>query len=318
MLDRIAESLYWIGRYTERAENHARLLDVFYHLREDGDTGEESVWRRMVESIGDTALYERKFGEYREREALYFLTIDPELDNSLLRCVAQARDNLRKIREQLPAELWSLLNGFYLWLRNVKPGEIVEESPHRLFQKVKDGLAAFQGTARSITPRDELWHMMEAGRHLERSENVIRLLQSVRGAFPGAGAASYGYTMAMLKSVGGTEAFRRLDIEEPGLEEVSRFLILQETFPRSVYYSLTRFERHLKALSPPSASGSGSGAERILRMAGKVRSELGYMDRSDITLGNLDQMLAQLSASIRQLEETMARTFFFPGREVTA
>ncbi|WP_276353420.1 alpha-E domain-containing protein [Cohnella caldifontis] len=318
MLDRIAESLYWIGRYTERAENHARLLDVFYHLREDGDTGEESVWKRMVESIGDTALYERKFGEYREKEVLFFLTIDSELNNSLLRCVAQARDNLKKIREQLPAELWSLLNGFYLWLRNVKPAEIVEESPHRLFQKVKDGLAAFQGTARSITPRDELWHMMEAGRHLERSENVIRLLQSVRAALPEPGSASYGYTMAMLKSVGGTEAFRRLDIGEAGLEEVSRFLILQDTFPRSVHYSLTRFERHLQALRLPGARSGSGGIDRMLRMAGKVRSELGYLDRGDVTLDNLDPMLRQLSASSRQLEDLMARTFFFPGREVTA
>ncbi|WP_256759224.1 alpha-E domain-containing protein [Cohnella sp. WQ 127256] len=317
MLDRIAESLFWIGRYTERAENHARLLDVYYHLREEGNGEAETVWKRIAEAIGDCEMYEEKYGVYREHDVLYFLTLDLTQSNSILSCVAQARDNLKKIREQLPSELWNLLNGFYLWLKTVQLEEITQQSPHRFFQRVKEGLAAFQGTAVSIALRDESWHMLESGRYLERSENVVRLLQSVSNIAPDKRKASYAYTMAVLKSVGGYEAFRRLDLQEINLEEVSRFIVLQESFPRSVHFALAAFEQHLKALRGQSDK-SNSGLERMIRLAGKARSELGWLDRKDIRMETLNIVLYQLLGTNRQLGDAVAKTFFSPGQEVIA
>lgn len=317
MLERIAESLFWIGRYTERAENHARLLDVYYHLREESDTSGDTVWKRIAEAIGDTALYEERHEIYRERDVIHFLTLDTAQGNSLLCCVSHARDNLKKIREQLPAELWNLMNGFYLWLKSVKLDEVLQDSPHAFFQKVKEGLAAFQGTAVSIVVRDDSWHLMEVGRYLERSENVVRLLQSVRRTLPESKESSYGYTMALLKSVGGAEAFRRLGLVEMSLEEVCRFLVLQETFPRSVQFAIASFESRLKSLRGQ-ADKSGSELERVIRLAGKTRSELGWLERQDLTLDNLDSVLQQLLTSNRQLGDAMAKYFFSPGREVTA
>lgn len=317
MLDRIAESLFWIGRYTERAENHARLLDVYYHLREEGSAEAETVWKRIAEAIGDCGQYEERFDAYREHDVLFFLTLDVMQTNSILSCVFQARDNLKKIREQLPSELWNLLNSFYLWLKGVQLEDIMQQSPHRFFQRVKEGLAAFQGTAVSIALRDESWHMLESGRYLERSENVVRLLQSVSNIAPEKRKASYAYTMAVLKSVGGYEAFRRLDLEDISLEEVSRFLVLQETFPRSVHFALANFEQHLKAMRGQSDKSS-SALERMIRSAGKARSELGWLDRNDITLDTLNAVLLQLLNTNSQLGEAVAKYFFSPGREVIA
>lgn len=317
MLERIAESLFWIGRYTERAENHARLLDVYYHLREEGSGEAEAVWKRIAEAIGDCGQYEERYQEYRERDVLFFLTLDITQENSIFSCVYQARDNLKKIREQLPAELWNLLNGFYLWLKGVRIEEVLQQSPHRFFQRLKEGLAAFQGTMVSIALRDQSWHMLESGRHLERSENVVRLLQSVSGAAPEQHKASYAYTMAVLKSVGGYEAFRRLDLEQFSLEEVARFLVLQESFPRSIHFALASFEQHLKAMRGDSSS-SGSALERMIRSAGKARSELGWLDRNDITMDNLDAVLLKLLSTNQLLGEAVAKYFFSPGREVIA
>ncbi|WP_373233229.1 alpha-E domain-containing protein [Cohnella sp.] len=317
MLERIAESLFWIGRYTERAENHARLLDVYYHLREDGSGKAEAVWKRIAEAIGDCELYEERYKEYRERDVLHFLTLDVTQANSILSCVILARDNLKKIREQLPSELWNLLNSFYLELKGVQIEEVMQQSPHRFFQRLKEGLAAFQGTAVSIALRDQSWHMLESGRHLERSENVVRLLQSVSQAAPELRKSSYAYTMAVLKSVGGYEAFRRLDLEEFSLEEVARFLVLQESFPRSVHFALAGFEQHLKAMRGES-NNSSSALERMIRSAGKARSELGWLDRNDITMDTLNTVLEQLLGTNRQLGEAVAKYFFSPGREVIA
>lgn len=317
MLDRIAESLFWIGRYTERAENHARLLDVYYHLREDSPEEEEAVWRRIANTLGDGANYEERYGRYEERNVLHFLTLDPTQANSLLSCIVQARDNLKKIREQLPAELWNLLNGFYLWLKNVGIDEVIQQSPHRFFQRIKEGLAAFQGTAVSIALRDESWHMMESGRYLERSENVIRLLESVTHRVPEEGQASYAFTMAVLKSAGGYEAYRKLDFEAFSMEGVARFLLLQETFPRSVQFAVASFEHHLKMMRAQSDK-SGSALERVIRLAGKARSELGWIDRNEINLDTLGDVLKQLRGTSGQLGESVAKTFFSPGREVIA
>jgi uncharacterized alpha-E superfamily protein len=317
MLDRIAECLFWIGRYTERAENHTRLLDVYYHLREDGGEEAESTWKRIAEAIGDCALYEEKHEGYRERDVLFFLTLDADQPNSILSCVSQARNNLKKIREQLPSELWNLLNGFYLWLRGMEMDEIARQAPHHFFRRLKEGLAAFQGTAVSISLRDESWHMLESGRYLERSENVVRLLRSVGGIAPEERKGSYGYTMALLKSVGGYEAFRRLDHDDLTLEGVSRFLVLQEAFPRSAHFALAAFERHLKEIRRESGK-SDSALERTIRLAGKARSELGWLDRNDITMESLNAVLQQLLTTNRQLGDAVARIFFSPGREVTA
>ncbi|MFC5531118.1 alpha-E domain-containing protein [Cohnella yongneupensis] len=317
MLDRIAESLFWIGRYTERAENHVRLLDVYYHLREDSTGEDESVWRRIASTLGDSASYEERYSNYEERDVLHFLTLDPTQANSLLTCVIQARENLKKIREQLPTELWNLMNGFYLWLKGVHVDEVIQQSPHRFFQRVKEGLSAFQGTAVSITLRDESWHMMECGRYLERSENVLRLLQSVSQKVPEQNKASYAFTLAVLKSAGGYEAFRKLDQEEFCMEGVARFLLLQEKFPRSVQFAVTSFEQHLKAMRGQTDT-SGSALERVIRMAGKARSELGWIDRNEIHLDSLGDVLQQLMATSRQLGDSIAKYFFSPGREVIA
>jgi uncharacterized alpha-E superfamily protein len=223
---------------------------------------------------------------------------------------------LKKIREQLPSELWNMLNSFYLWIRGMRMDELMQQSPHRFFQRVKEGLSAFQGTAVSIALRDESWHMMESGRYLERSENVVRLLQSVSNTVPDR-VASYAYTMAVLKSVGGYEGFRRLDQVEFSLEEVSRFLVLQESFPRSVHFALASLEQHLKAMRGQSDK-SGSSLERMIRLAGKARSELGWLDGNDITMETLTPVLDQLLHTNRQLGEAVAKYFFSPGREIIA
>lgn len=316
MLDRTAESLFWIGRYTERAENHARLIDVQYHIREEAEEADAGLWKRIVGAIGDLSAYEERYGEYREREVLQFLALDAAQPNSLVACVAQARDNLKKIRERLPSDLWNLLNGFYLWLRQVGIAEMLAE-PHRFFEKVKEGLAAFQGTAVSIAPRDDSWCLMESGRYLERSENIARLLQSVNQTISEKGESSFSYLLAVLKSVGGYEAYRRLAPEELSLEEVASFLLLQESFPRSAHYAIASFESCVKALRPAS-DRPPAALDKIIRLAGKARSELSWLDRQDVTPASIGTVIGQLLAANRQLGEAMARAFFSPGREVIA
>lgn len=117
MLNRNAEALFWIGRYIERAENHARLIDVHYHIQQEEDFQEEGhKWSRLIDALGVRSEYLRQFESFNEQDVLSFITLDMGNTNSLFSCVHQARNNLRTLRQHLPSELWDIVNGFNLWL----------------------------------------------------------------------------------------------------------------------------------------------------------------------------------------------------------
>jgi uncharacterized alpha-E superfamily protein len=305
------------------------LLDVYYHLREDGDSGEEEVWRRMAEAIGAAAQYEKKFGSFRELEVVYYLLLEPGEDRSVFSCIRRAREHLRAIRNELPAELWHLLNGFYLSIKAVKPADIEEESPQRLFQRLKEGLAAFWGTAGSVMLRDQSWYMLEAGRSLERADHTIRQLVSVSETVAVRRSAGFGFLMAMLKAAGGAEAYFRQGIERVTLEEVARFLLVQNRFPRSVKFALHAAACHIRSLSQPAmpAGGSSSGqanagfpvpsrrkVARLLRMAEEIERELGLLEDGKITEDRLKDIFGRFGRCIRRLEESLSIAFFSSGR----
>jgi uncharacterized alpha-E superfamily protein len=202
MLNRNAEALFWVGRYMERAENHARLIDVHYYQHHDGDdeggavhTPPSDKWHRIVDALGSRNAFEQKFDGYHEENALFYITLDREHENSLFSCVQHARGNLRALREKLPSELWDVVNAFYLCLREEKPEELLRDSPHRFLLEVKEWTALFLGTAQSVMPRENEWYFMACGRYLERAENTLRILQSVRNAItvepPGESAFTY-------------------------------------------------------------------------------------------------------------------------------
>src|SRR5690606_35761764 len=107
MLNRTAEALFWIGRYMERAENHARLIDVYYHLQQDefmsniqlAENQHNDKWQRMVEALGSKASFEQAYGQYSEQTVLVYITLDRDNPNSLVSCISHARNNLRTLRE---------------------------------------------------------------------------------------------------------------------------------------------------------------------------------------------------------------------------
>lgn len=130
MMGRTAEALFWIGRYSERTENHARLIDVYYHIREDRESSGGQSWSRLIDTIGDRATFTEQYGSFTEQHVLQYITLDKNNANSLLACTNHARANLRNIREKMPSELWDILNGLYLWLKEKEVRDITNDSPH--------------------------------------------------------------------------------------------------------------------------------------------------------------------------------------------
>ncbi|BCG59198.1 alpha-E domain-containing protein [Paenibacillus sp. URB8-2] len=310
MLNRNAEALFWIGRYMERAENHARLIDVHYHIQQEEDFLEEGhKWSRLIDAIGARDEYLQQFESFSEQDVLSFITLDLGNANSLYSCVHQARNNLRTLRQQLPSELWDIANSFNLWLGDRSVADIMK-SPHQFYQQIKERAAMFLGAEQSVMLRGNEWRFIESGRFLERAENTVRILQSVTSSCQDKEqSAVYTQLQAVLRSVSGYQAFRKFFADAVSPECILEFLITNNAFPRSVRFSANHLEEHLANIEID-FTDRGEGYERVIRQAGKIRAELDYMEKEDIAGQLVDQVLESLKSSCQKLGRTMEVAFF--------
>ncbi|MEC0172591.1 alpha-E domain-containing protein [Paenibacillus graminis] len=310
MLNRNAEALFWIGRYIERAENHARLIDVHYHIQQEEDfQAEGHKWSRLIDALGVRNEYLQQFEGFCEQDVLSFITLDLGNSNSLFSCVHQARNNLRTLRQHLPSELWDIINSFNLWLGEQSVADILS-GPHQFYQQVKERAAMFLGAEQSVMLRGNEWRFIESGRFLERAENTTRILQAVKVSCKSKDInAIYTQLQAVLKSVSGYQAFRRYYADAMSPESILEFLIVNAYFPRSIRFSFHKLEEHLAKLQLDS-SEKGSGHERVIRQAGKIKAELDYMEKEEMSGDLVEDVLQSLMGSCQKLGRTMEGAFF--------
>ncbi|MDF2921892.1 MAG: hypothetical protein K0R57_806 [Paenibacillaceae bacterium] len=310
MLNRNAEALFWIGRYMERAENHARLIDVHYHLHHSNDlTGEEHKWERLINALGAQAEYSKQMDRYTELDVLSFIILDRGYENSLFSCISKARSNLKTMREMLPSEMWEMLNSFYLSLGEKQPGDLQLETPNLFFRHIKERVDSFQGLQHSVMLREGEWHFIESGRMLERAENTVRILKSVVMAISEDHAFPYPYLLAVLKSVSGYQAFRKYYADSVSIAPILEFMMTHATFPRSVYFAFSQLEEHLRGIRQ-SGQLSSADQERAIRHAGKIKAELGCLAREDFHLDQLELLIDFLTESCLTIGKLMSDTFF--------
>src|SRR3954451_11075642 len=183
MLSRVAENLYWISRYVERAENVARLLDVGFHLELDasglsGDVSGQAPIESVLTILACRDAFEEAHGkQLKDREAvLRFLTFDRQNGHSILSMCARARENARGTQETLSGEVWSHVNKLYLYLGSPRAQRRFAASPSRFFDGIKRSCVLFDGLVDGTLPRTEVYHFLQLGRYLERVNQVSRIL----------------------------------------------------------------------------------------------------------------------------------------------
>lgn len=252
MMNRTAESLFWIGRYLERAENHIKFIDVNYHMRHVlFNHRDEYEWERLIDTISNLQLFKEHFEQANETTALQFLTFERFNQNSIFSCVSSIRNNIRTLRQLLPSELWDSLNSFYLWLKDQDISQVMMQSPHKFYQRMKEWLYLFNGVAEATMVRNDVWYFIQAGRFFERAENSIRILQTFYTHFikdisnHHQDQDHYNRLIILLKATGGYEAFRRSNAAHVTFAKVIEFLILYPSFPHSVRYALSSMEHSL-------------------------------------------------------------------------
>ncbi len=320
MLARHAEDMFWAGRYLERAEDTARMVratllstvaegpaqaidrmrNLTRTLRLDESAPTENV-QAMAErlTMSPPMLRSRAgLGIDVQAEATR-LVASPSLAGSVVFCIGCARENFRTLRDQIPSELWEQMNQFHLRLRQGDFSAAMDHDPFPTLDLVQASCQTLTGVISSSMSRNEGYRFLVLGQMLERALMTCRLV-AVR--YLELDGSSYDEMALTLRSVSGLEAYQRVGRSSPLGADVARFLLLDDSFPRSVLHCLRVSENHVGALVT-------HGKPPLLRRLGRLRSELEYGDFDEM-VADLPDHLAAIEAGVREVAELVARHFF--------
>ncbi|MFC9555393.1 alpha-E domain-containing protein [Rhodococcus sp. NPDC056960] len=299
MLARNAESLYWIGRYVERADDMARILDVAVHqLLDDASVDPDRTSRLLLRVLGidapDTPLDVRSVTE--------LVAFSRNQVGSIIDSLASARENARGAREVTSSEMWECLNTTYNGLAE-RERAAKRLGPHEFFRYVEERAAMFAGLADSTLSRDDGYRFLLLGRSIERVDMLARMLLSRAGDRPSSPA-----WVTVLRSAGAHDTYLRTYRGALDANRVVEFILLDRLFPRSVFHAIRQAELCLAELDhqPDSRVGPRAEAQRLL---GRARSELEFLPPG-VLLEDLQDRLAGLQETCRELGEAIALQYF--------
>jgi uncharacterized alpha-E superfamily protein len=314
MLSRVADSIFWMSRYIERAENVARFIDVNMHLAMDA--GAEGVqaseqWAPLVITTGDNELFLELYGEPDQHKAIAFLTFDDRNPNSILTCLRLARENARTVREMISSSMWEELNKFYLMVRSAKLAGDMLDSSYEFFKQVKLSSHLLEGITMATMSHGEAWHFARLGRLLERADKTSRILD-VKYYVLLPSISEVGTPLdtvqwsALLESASALEMYRkRFGRIRPA--DVADFLILDREFPRAIHFCLIKAEESLLAIT-----GGERGRFRTLaeKRLGRLRAELDYTQVSEIIDQGLHEFIDAFQIQLNKVGDAIHETFF--------
>ncbi len=312
MLSRVADSIYWMSRYVERAENVARFIDVNLQLMLDNPSGEDQQWMPLVNTTGDHAEFEKRFGKATQETVIHFLTFDAENPNSILSCVRAARENARTIREIISSEMWLALNKFYLMVTAAanQQGNVLANL-HDFFTEVKNANHLFNGIASATMSQGEPWHFFRLGRMLERADKTSRILDVkyfilLRSAQDVGSPFDDIQWAAVLRSASAFEMYRKHHgrISPQGVVE---FLLLDREFPRAIHFSLMVARDSLHAIS---GTPTGTFRHPTEKLLGQLCSDLSYASVEEIINEGLHEYLDEFQTKMNQVGAGVHDMFF--------
>jgi uncharacterized alpha-E superfamily protein len=308
MLARVAESIYWMSRYVERAENVARFIEVNLNLMLDLPVGSAQQWQPLVDTTGDAAEFAKRYGTASQHNVIQFLTFDQENVNSIRSCLRAARENARSVREIISSEMWEKLNEFYLMVNASDAGR---SDPQDLFRSVRMAGHLFTGVTNATMTHNESWHFCQLGRMLERADKTSRILD-VKYFLLLPTAADVGTTSddiqwaAVLRSASAFEMYRKSH-GRIAPDRVVEFLLFETEFPRAIQYCLVRAREAVHAIS-----GTPPGMFRfpVERLLGELCSEIAYARIEAIISAGLHEYLDRLQTKMNQVGNAISETFF--------
>lgn len=316
MLSRTADHLFWMSRYTERAENTARMLDVSYQtsLLPQSTAVAQAGWQGLLSISELKPAYAAKYADINPRDVMDFMVRDEGNPSSIVSCLRNARENARAVRGSLTTEVWETQNQTYLEVIRMIQGGDLEREPGQFFEWVKFRSHLSRGVTMGTMLQDEAFHFLRLGTFLERADNTARLVDVKFHAAQGDGldtvtAKAHEYDFyhwsAILRSVSGFEVYRKVyrDVIKPA--RVAELLILHAVMPRSLLGCLNEVMSNLAMVTSDPNS-------ETQRRAGKLRADLQYAQIDEILATGLHAFLTQFLDRVNEIGASISREFLIP------
>jgi uncharacterized alpha-E superfamily protein len=314
MLSRVAESIFWMSRYIERAENVARFIDVNMQLAMD--VGSERAqaaeqWAPLVATTGDFDHFTELYGKPDRHKAIDFLTFDDRNPNSILSCLQRARENARTVREMISSPMWEELNKFFLMVRSARTNPTIWEDAYEFFNQVKLSSHLLEGITVATMSHGEAWHFARMGRLIERADKTSRILD-VKYYVLLPAVEEVGTPLdtvqwsALLESASALEMYRkRYGRIRP--VDVADFLILDREFPRAIHFCLIKAEESLLSVTGGQRGRFDTVPEKRL---GRLRSQLDYLQIAEIIEQGLHEFIDAFQIQLNNVGDAIHDTFF--------
>lgn len=303
MLSRVAGNIYWMARYLERAEDLARLINVNANLVLDLPKGLSPIWGQLVAITGAAESYQ---GDYEERSVLKFLISDKDSPTSILSSLAYARENARTIRDVIPREVWETINTTYLYAKEQTSLALSKRGRYTFLQEIITQCQTITGILSGTMNHDAGYTFLQVGRNLERSDMTSRIIDT-RSAnlIPEATTTKATYDnlqwMSVLKSLTGYQMYRREMQVRIQRQEVLRFLIYSNVFPRAIAYCVNQVEFCVSALPDPGA---------VLGEIEKLRVQLEQADVERLKTSTLNRFIDDLQVGLAQIHTALDNSYF--------
>ena len=317
MLSRTADHLFWMARYTERAENTARMLDVNYQsalLPQSTEVAKQG-WQGLLSISELLPAYTAKYGhDITSRNVMDFMVRDESNPSSIVSCLRAARENARAVRGALTTELWETQNSTWLKLASYLKTRDFERDPAAFFEWVKHRSHLSRGVAIGTMLQDEAFHFYRMGTFLERADNTARLLDvkfhAVESDFFGAASEldqeyDFYHWSAILRSVSAFEVYRKVYRDVISPERVAELLILRPDMPRSLAASVGEVVNNLSVVANDHSS-------ETLRRAGKLKADLQYGRIDEILATGLHAYLTHFLDRVNELGARISQDFLVP------
>lgn len=311
MLSRVAESIYWMARYVERAENVARIMDANYHMILDLPPGVGEQWEPLVVTSGDEELFKELYQDFTRENVVQFLTFDSRNPNSILSCLHNARENARSVREWISSEMWQQVNTFYLMVKDASRHAEVLELPHEFFVEIMMASHLFAGLSENTMTHGEGWEFARLGRMLERADKTTRIIDvKYFILLPSVDYVGMPYDHilwgALLRSASAFEMYRKR-FGQIVPDQILEFLILDSEFPRAIHHCLIMAEIALRNISGTMRGRFTNRAEKSL---GRLLADLDYIQVEEIKAFGLHEFLDSTQTRLNQIGAAVSEAFF--------
>jgi uncharacterized alpha-E superfamily protein len=318
MLSRVANCLYWMSRYIERAENIARIVDVnlqlLLDLRNLDDERLAEHWMPIVQSTGDETAFSKLHPKATGHSVTEFLVFQQANPNSIISSVCQARENARMVRDQITVEFWEELNRIYLFVRGPEARKIWRQSPSEFFQQIKAASLLLVGIGDATILHNEGWWFAQAGKYIERADKTSRILDVRYASLPAQGAPgsiSQGEALgwaAVLRSCSAWDAYKSIRGAEIHPIYVADFLLFNADFPRSARFCIAELNYALRRISGVQPGRFSNDAEKL---CGRLEAGLQFSTVDEIFEQGLHLYLDQFQDKLNEVGNALFDAYIF-------